>query len=124
LAEEQQEEGPDEKREEGLFKVSATAKLRDEIESWTPFLESLRPEDKELFKEMIQRSWDYADSVEVCGEEYITEAFLVSLLVSQQKKINFLANQVEINLHKEIKGENRIFQKESNFTEMRTDETQ
>ncbi len=98
MAEEEQEETREEKEtEEELFKVSATAKLKDEIESWTPFLESLRPEDKELFKEMIQRSWDYADSVEVCGEEYVTEAFLISLLVSQQKKVNFLANQVAIN---------------------------
>ena len=89
---------------EGLFRASTTAKLKDEIESWAPFLESLKPEDKELFKEMIQRSWDYVDSVEICSEEHITESFLISLLVSQQKKINFLANQVTTNLHKEIDG--------------------
>lgn len=77
---------------EELFKVSA--KLKEEIDSWTPFLESLRPEDRDLFKEMIQRSWDYVDSVEICSEEYITEAFLISLLVSQQKTINSLSNQI------------------------------
>jgi ribosome biogenesis protein Nip4 len=100
LAEETNEES---ETEEVLFNVNT--KLKDEIDSWTPFLESLKFEDRELFKEMIQKSWDYADSVEVCSEEHITEAFLISLLVSQQKKINFLENQVEINFHDKMKGE-------------------
>jgi hypothetical protein len=100
LAEETNEKS---ETEEVLFKINT--KLKDEIDSWTPFLESLKFEDKELFKEMIQKSWDYADSVEVCSEEHTTETFLISLLVSQQKKINFLENQVEINFYDKINDE-------------------
>jgi bacterioferritin (cytochrome b1) len=59
-------------------------------------VESLRLEDRELFKSMVQKIWAYSDSIEICRDEHTTEAFLISILISQQKTINWLANQIEL----------------------------
>jgi hypothetical protein len=76
-----------------LFKVS---KLSQEIDSWGPFVESLALEDRELFKDMVQETWNYLDSVEFCKDEYTTEAFILSLLIGNQKAINSLSNKIGI----------------------------
>jgi bacterioferritin (cytochrome b1) len=76
--------------------LRAPVKLKQEIDSWSLFVESLRLEDREVFKSMIQKSWAYSDSVEICRDEYTTEAFLISLLISQQKTIDWLKNQLEM----------------------------
>lgn len=76
-----------------LFKPS---KLRQEIESWVTFVESLTLEDRQLFKDMVQEAWNYLDSVEFCKDEYTTEAFFLGLLISDQKTINSLSNQIAI----------------------------
>jgi hypothetical protein len=81
--------------EEGALK-SKPVKLKEEIDSWALFIESLRLEDRELFKSMVQKIWAYSDSVEICKDEYTTEALLLSILISQQKTINWLTNQIEM----------------------------
>ncbi|MHB1907567.1 MAG: hypothetical protein ACYCQJ_01700 [Nitrososphaerales archaeon] len=71
-------------------------KLKEEIDSWAPFVESLRLEDRQVFRKMIENTWNYSDSIEICKDEYTTEAFLISILISQQKTINFLSKEMEI----------------------------
>jgi hypothetical protein len=75
--------------------ASKPPKLKEEIDSWSRFVESLRLEDRELFKNMVQKIWTYSDAVEICKDEYTTEALLLSILISQQKTINWLTNQIE-----------------------------
>ena len=79
---------------------SSSSKLSEEITSWVPLLESLKDEeDKVLFKEMIEKSLRYSDFVEICTDDEqptITEAFLISILISQQKTINSLSDQVTL----------------------------
>ncbi len=65
-------------------------KLVDEVDSWKLFAKALRLEDRKLFQEMIEKIWSYTDAVENSGEEKVTEAFLLSLLISQQKIIDKL----------------------------------
>ncbi|HXQ92172.1 MAG TPA: hypothetical protein VN739_04140 [Nitrososphaerales archaeon] len=67
-----------------------TAKLADEIESWRSFAEALRSEDRQLLRRMLEKIWTCSDAVENCKEGYETEAFLLSLLISQQKTIDLL----------------------------------
>jgi hypothetical protein len=78
----------------------SSSKLSEEITSWVPLLESLKDEeDKVLFKEMIEKSLHYSDFVEICADDEqptITEAFLISILISQQKTINSLSDQVTL----------------------------
>ena len=66
------------------------AKLVDEAESWRSFAEALRSEDRQLLRQMLEKIWAYKDAVENCKEGYETEAFLLSLLISQQKTIDLL----------------------------------
>lgn len=80
-------------QEEELFEPS---KLKEEIDSWIPFLKFLASEDRQLFKDMIEKAWNYSDSIETCQPERTTEAFLLSLLVSEQRTINSLSSQIQI----------------------------
>jgi hypothetical protein len=82
-------------KEESTLK-SKHVKLKEEIDSWSLFVESLRLEDRELFKNMMQKTWAYSNAVEICKDEYATEALLLSILISQQKTINWLTNQIEL----------------------------
>ena len=68
----------------------AGPKLVEEVKSWRSFAKALRLEDRRLFNEMLEKIWDCADAVENCREGYVTEAFLLSLLISQQKTIDQL----------------------------------
>jgi hypothetical protein len=80
-----------------LFKPAARSKLREEIDSWLSFVESLKPEDKQLFNDMVHEAQNYLDFVEYCeGDNNTTEAFLLGLLVSNQKTINSLSKRIEI----------------------------
>lgn len=66
------------------------AKLVDEADSWRSFAEALRSEDRQLLRRMLEKIWTFKDAVENCKEGYETEAFLLSLLISQQKTIDLL----------------------------------
>jgi bacterioferritin (cytochrome b1) len=84
--------------EESALKNEAP-KLKEEIDSWSLFVESLRLEDRETFKRMVEKIWTFSDSVEICKDEYTTEAFLLSILISQQKTIDWLENQIKLLQH-------------------------
>ena len=71
-------------------------KLKEEIDSWAPFIESLRLEDRQVFREMLENTWNYSDSIAICEDEYTTEGFLISILISQQKMINFLSKEIDV----------------------------
>jgi hypothetical protein len=92
----------DEEKQEEVDKTSdypfrkGPSKLRQEIGLWSTFAESLRLEDRQVFKEMMQKTWAYSDSVEICKDEYETEALLVSILLSHQKMINWISGQLDL----------------------------
>jgi hypothetical protein len=65
-------------------------KLVEEVNSWKSFEKALRLQDRNLFHEMVEKSWSFSEAVENSREGYVTEAFLLSLLISQQKLIDQL----------------------------------
>jgi len=65
-------------------------KLVEEVASWKSFAKALRLEDRKLLQEMVENIWSYTDAVENSTEENVTEAFLLGLLISQQKTIDRL----------------------------------
>lgn len=67
--------------------------LAKEIESWESFSETLRKEDRILFEKMIQDCYKYINAINIKGENYSTESLLMSLVLSQQKMIEFLLLQ-------------------------------
>jgi hypothetical protein len=68
----------------------ANPKLVEEVKSWKSFEKALRREDRELFHAMVEKIWSCAGAVENSREGYVTEAFLLTLLISQQKLIDQL----------------------------------
>jgi len=70
-------------------------KLMQEVESWRSFLYSLRSEDRQLFRELIENIFRYADAVENCDRSYTTEAFLLSMILFQHRTILQLLRQIK-----------------------------
>jgi hypothetical protein len=68
-----------------------------EIESWKDFANSLKSEEyKETFKKMLNDCYKYATAINAKGEPFPTESLLMSLLLSQQKMIEWLTAKYHI----------------------------
>jgi hypothetical protein len=64
--------------------------LAREIESWNGFAEGLRAEDKKIFQQMLRQCYKHAGAIHRKGEVLPAESILMSLLLSQQRLIEFL----------------------------------
>lgn len=60
--------------------------LEKEIESWKGFWETLREEDRELFKEMLQEIRKHSAAIATKAEPFPIEPVLMSILLEQYKK--------------------------------------
>ena len=68
--------------------------LTKEIESWKSFAASLNSEEyKEIFNKMLSDCYRYANAINAKGEPFPTDSLLMSLLLSQQKMIDWLSAQ-------------------------------
>jgi hypothetical protein len=78
--------------------------LTREIESWRSFVNSLNSEQyREIFNKMLSDCYKYTNAVSAKGEPFPTDSLLMSLLLSQQKVIDWLATQVYDNHLRSIK---------------------
>lgn len=68
--------------------------LAKEIESWRGFAESLRAEDRELFKNMLADCYRYAEAINAKGEPFPAEALLMAMIFSQHKMIGWLVSRL------------------------------
>ena len=69
--------------------------LTKEIESWRTFAAILNSEEyREIFNKMLSDCYKYANAINTKGEPFPTDSFLMSLLLSQQKMIDWLSAQV------------------------------
>lgn len=71
------------------------AEIRKEIEGWKGFADSLRGEDRELFREMMRGCYEYAPSMHARASPFLNEALFMSLLLLERKMISWLAKEVE-----------------------------
>lgn len=69
--------------------------LTKEIESWRGFAESLRAEDRELFKKMLDDCYRYCKAINAKGEPFPAESLLMALIFSQRKMICWLISRLE-----------------------------
>lgn len=69
--------------------------LTREIESWRGFADSLRAEDRELFKIMLNDCYRYCEAVNAKGEPFPAESLLMALVFSQHKMISWLISRLE-----------------------------
>lgn len=76
----------------GLFPEDVLTK---EIEAWRGFVESLRAEDRELFKKMLDNCYRYCEAINAKGEPFPAESLLMALIFSQHKMISWLISRLE-----------------------------
>ena len=71
---------------------SVARRLKQEIDSWRPYAEALRQEDREVFREMMNSvAASYNHAIDRAGRGYDTEAVMMSILLNQQKTISWLS---------------------------------
>lgn len=74
----------------------AFPRLKVELDSWKSYSDELYNEDRDAFKQMVEKLWQpYAQAIEKSGRGYTTEALLISILLSQQRTIDWLSRSVE-----------------------------
>ncbi len=71
------------------------SKIIKEIESWRPFGEALRAEERELYREMMQRVCEYLPSMEVNAEPFANDSLFMGLVFLQHRIIKELAERIE-----------------------------
>jgi hypothetical protein len=68
--------------------------LAKEIESWRTFTNNLNSEEyREIFDKMLSDCYRYTNAINAKGEPFPTDSLLMSLLLSQQKMIDWLSSQ-------------------------------
>ena len=73
-----------------------TSQLDEEIESWRGFPWALRNEDLELWNAMIQDVREFEEAVEKSGKSLTIDPFFMALLLTQQKMIKYLQEQLKV----------------------------
>jgi len=79
-----------------LYDLPEGSKLKFELDSWPYFEGALRLEDRTLLRKMNEDIVKCAEAVENCKEGYETEAYLLTLLIHQQKFIDFLETKLQV----------------------------
>jgi len=70
-------------------------KLKKELDSWRPFIYSLREPDREAYRRMISKIMRHAEAIEKSGRGYTAESLLMAVILSNQKTINYLEHVIE-----------------------------
>ena len=66
------------------------SKFKEELDAWQKYSDSLPADDRAAFERAIQNAVQFGEFVEGAPRGHETEAFLLSILLSQQKKIEEL----------------------------------
>jgi len=74
--------------------------LKEELESWRPFIEALRFEDRQVARDMMESCWRYLEAVEQSGKDYLTEPFFLTVLLVQERRLRGFEHEFE-----KLKGE-------------------
>jgi len=71
--------------------------LEDEIRRWNGFGKALRKEDKEAFDALMDACRSYASAGSNATQPLLFEPMIISILISQQKKITQLEKALDVN---------------------------
>ena len=71
------------------------SRIIKEIESWRPFGDALRADERELYRQMMQRCCEYLPSMEARDEPFPSDALFMGLIFLQHRIIERLAKKVE-----------------------------
>ena len=69
--------------------------FKEELESWRPFIEALRFEDRQVAREMMESCWRYLEAIEQSGKDYLTEPFYLTVLLVQERRLRGFEHELE-----------------------------
>ncbi|MDA4128430.1 MAG: hypothetical protein OK422_03075 [Thaumarchaeota archaeon] len=69
--------------------------LKDELDSWRPFLDALREDDREVGRKLLARCWKYTEAIESSKKPYLVEPFFLSVLLVQEERITALETELK-----------------------------
>ncbi|MHA1651178.1 MAG: hypothetical protein ACTSYB_13370 [Candidatus Helarchaeota archaeon] len=69
--------------------------LEEEIALWQPFRKALRPKDRKVFDKLMEMARIHSDAGMLVNRPIILDSIFMTILLEQQKEIEYLQNQVE-----------------------------
>jgi hypothetical protein len=72
----------------------SSADFQDEVNSWELMIEALHLEDRQEIREMFRRASVNKDALSRVKSEFQSEAFLMLLILENQKLIEYLATRL------------------------------
>jgi hypothetical protein len=64
------------------------------IASWESYADTLRGENRDIFKKMLIDCYKYSQAINAKGEPFADEALLMALIFSQHKMIDILFRHI------------------------------
>jgi hypothetical protein len=77
--------------------------LKRELESWRPFIDALRADDREIARSLLEKCWQYVDAIESSEKNYLVEPFFLTTLLTQEKRLRALEAEMT-RLREEVDG--------------------
>jgi hypothetical protein len=75
--------------------------LKHELDDWRPFSDSLHADERQGFRDMLEKVWRYSEAIQSSGKTYLVEPFFLSILLTQEERIAFLQDEL-VRLKEEI----------------------
>ncbi len=68
--------------------------LKNEIESWKPFIEALRESERNVLNDLIKKCWRFSNAIQSSKKNYLVEPFFLTILIVQGDQIRWLSTEV------------------------------
>jgi len=68
--------------------------LKNEIESWKPFIEALRESERNVVNDLIKKCWRFSSAIQSSKKRYLVEPFFLTILLVQGEQIRWLSTEV------------------------------
>lgn len=68
--------------------------LKNEIDSWKPFIEALRESERNVVNDLIKKCWGFSNAIQSSKKNYLVEPFFLTILIVQGDQIRWLSTEV------------------------------
>lgn len=68
--------------------------LKHELDGWRPFVDVLRADERQAFRDLLEQVWRYSEAIESSGKTYLVEPLFLSILLTQEERITFLQDEL------------------------------
>ncbi len=68
--------------------------LKNEIDSWKPFIEALRESERNVVNDLVKKCWGFSNAIQSSKKNYLVEPFFLTILIVQGEQIRWLSTEV------------------------------